>query len=157
MNKINFTKEHSNQMADLAVQALFNDTKFKGELGNEYTVRELIHQLSVNSLVKLKANLSKKIEELDVEDPWEVSQEKARELAELETKRALVNLLIGWRKFTSQEAQIEARVAALKQELDKITIESMSPEEKKAALQREIDNLTSGNEPLTTQSAETEA
>ena len=70
MAKINFTKDHYNKMLEMASKILVNNEVVVTKIGTPLNIVELMHTTTINTLVNIKKELSKKIENLEDQDEW---------------------------------------------------------------------------------------
>lgn len=139
MGKINFTPEHSAKLKELAVKALFDGETFKPTgLGNENTIHDLIHNVSVDTLTKYHANVKKQVAEIENLDEWNLTDYQQRKAASLKKTQELVNLIIGYRRSEIEKA---AEKKALQEKLSlykQLKEEAKTPEERMKELEAEI-------------------
>jgi len=139
MAKINFTPEHSAKLKELAVKALFDGETFKPTgLGNENTIHDLIHNVSVDTLTKYHANVKKQVAEIENLDEWNLTDYQQRKAASLKKTQELVNLIIGYRRSEIEKA---AEKKALQEKLSlykQLKEEAKTPEERMKELEAEI-------------------
>lgn len=139
MGKINFTSEHSAKLKELAVKALFDGETFKPTgLGNENTIHDLIHNVSVDTLTKYHANVKKQVAEIENLDEWNLTDYQQRKAASLKKTQELVNLIIGYRRSEIEKA---AEKKALQEKLSlykQLKEEAKTPEERMKELEAEI-------------------
>ena len=141
MKKINFTKVHEEQLKNVAVELLFSGTSIKGLAGTQYTVFDMLHNVTVNTVVTMYTNLKKEIEKLEGLDEWSMNDYQQRKLAESKKMYDFLNLTIGWRKYQEQIANDKAQVRALKAKLKELKMSSMTPAEQMKELETQITSM----------------
>lgn len=136
MAKINFTKEHEARLDVLAVKALKENKVYKFPLGQLYSVLDLMHTVSINSLNNYRASLSKAIQQKEEKDEW--IETNPEELTQLKEDKELVNLIIGWKRKAAEIEASQAKKAALIQKLAELKESTKTPEERIKELEAEI-------------------
>lgn len=129
-NKINFTKEHQAKLANMALTALFNNTTFNTSMGGTCGISELLHQMTVNSLLQMKQNLDKKISAKEAADEWSMTDVEQKNLTDLKAKSELVNLVIGWKKWVAAQDEIAKEKAELDKKIADLKESTKTPEDK---------------------------
>ena len=138
--KINFTKEHMSRLLDLADAALFDKTVIVTKLGQPLNIYELLHTTSINQLNEIKLNLAKKIEKVEAADEW-IAPDNDK-LQSMKDTKELVNLIIGWKRYNSELAENERKIAEIDKQLNDIDEVTKTPEDKKKELLAEKAKLT---------------
>lgn len=139
--KVNFRKEHSDKLQELALKALFNNDVVIGRIGNPINIVELLHGTTINSLNQIRLSLTKKIENLEGKDEWaadavnQVALEKAKE------QKELVNLIIGYKRYKQELAENLANKEALQEQLKALKESQKSPEDKIKELESKLATL----------------
>lgn len=129
MAKINFTKEHNDKLQSLAGEALMNGTKFKGNLGSEMNIHDLIHNCTVNTLSRYHSNIKKEVTEIEnLDDEWSLTDYQQRKAAELKKTQELINLLIGYKRYQAESEAEKAKLAELKATYKELKESTTSPE-----------------------------
>lgn len=141
MKRINFTSEHELQLKVLAGDLLFSGVAIKGFAGTNYTVFDLLHNVSVGTVVTLLSNLKKEIDKIENLDEWSLDGYQQRKLAESKKMAEFLNLVIGWRKFNEQLAEEKEQVKALKARMKELKLSSMTPAEQIAELEKQITSM----------------
>ena len=103
---INFTKEHYSKLCELAIKMLLSNGTVTTNMGQVLNIVELIHTTSITTLNKIKNNLAKSIQNLEEKDEW--VEVNTTQLEGLKEKKELVNLIIGFRRY-SDEVKENAR------------------------------------------------
>jgi len=138
--KINFTKEHLLRLYDLANEALFDKTIVYTKLGQPLHIFELLHTTTVNQLNEIKLSLAKKIEKVEAADEW-IAPDNDK-LQSMKDTKELVNLIIGWKRYNSELAENERKIAEIDKQLNDIDEATKTPEDKKKELLAERAKLT---------------
>src|SRR5687768_15951245 len=126
--KINFTKENQDRLNQLAGDALFKGTTFKGSVGSEINIYDLIHNCQINTLSRYHGSLKKEISEIDNLDEWSLTDHQKRKKANLEKQKELINLLIGHKRFKEQEAASRKEYLSLKSQYAELKENTKTPE-----------------------------
>ena len=138
--KINFTKDHMARLIDLADAALFNRTIITTKLGQPLNIYELLHTTSINQLNEIRTSLAKKIEKVEAADEW-IAPDNDK-LQSMKDSKELVNLIIGLKRYNSELAENERRIAEIDKQLNDIDEATKTPEDKKKELLAEKAKLT---------------
>ena len=138
MTKINFTPEHKARLDVLLLAMLFGNLIVKSVLGTELTAQSLLNDSTINTLQTLLGNFKRAIENLENVDAWNMSSDQEKKLQELKDTKELINLVIGYRKYTEQVASEKQQVRKLKAELSRIKAENTTPAEKMKAIEEKI-------------------
>lgn len=122
MAKINFTKDHYNKMLSMAAVMLVSNETVVTKIGSPLNIVELMHTTTINTLVNIKKDLSKKIENLEDQDEWIESSVNQTNLNKYKDQKELVNLIIGWKRYlleayetTKKKQDLESKLRALKE------------------------------------------
>ena len=139
---INFTEENKKQLEELAVKFLFSNTTFKGALNTEVSVQDLVQFTSVNTLKNLFVNLKKEIESKENQDRWSLTEKEQNLINSLTEKKDFIDLLIGYKKYQSEQSGVLAKKEALRKQLTELKESTKKPEDRIAELeaaQKELD------------------
>lgn len=136
--KINFTADHLKKLQELSVKFLFDGTGIKGLVGTTTYIYDLIHNTTVNSLVKINVNLRQEVARIESLDEWSMNDYQQRKLVETKEMQELVNLLIGYKKNQEQIDANKAKVTDLKAKYKELKASTMKPEDQMKALEAEI-------------------
>lgn len=140
-NKINFTKEHQVRLFNAANLAVFNNKFFNTPMGGTATIQELLHQTTVNTLIQMKQALDKKISSKEAADEWSMTDEEQRVIANLKADSELINLVIGWKKYTNYQNEIAKKKVELNKMIDELKESQKTPEDKIKELESELKSL----------------
>lgn len=141
MGKINFTQENKTQLESLAVKFLFKNISIETTLGTTCNIAELIHTTSIKSLAIIYQNLKKKINTLEEADRWSRSETENTYLEVLKEKLTFVDLLIGYKKWLIEEAELEKKKTELTEKLEELKESQKSPADRIAEIEAELAKL----------------
>ena len=117
MEKITFTKEHQAKLEALAIRFLFDNTTFQGSMNTNYTV---------NQLAKIKTAKAK----LEGGSKWRKTASEQSRLQELSDKEEFIDLLVGYKLYKEQEADLIYQRSKLKAEIEALKEDAMTPAER---------------------------
>ena len=138
MGKINFTKEHFERMKELAVDMLLSNESVTTKMGQILNISELFHTTTVGTLNSIRSGLAKKIEDAENKDEWVSAASDSKYLNLLRKQKELVNLIIGWKRYNTEQQSIKAERIALEEELNKLKESQKTPEDKIKELEEKI-------------------
>lgn len=141
MAKINFTKEHFEKLKAYALEMLFLNETITTKLGQPLSIVELLHTTTINTLNSIRLTLSKEIETIENQDEWVSGETSQRKLENLKAKKELVNLIIGYKRFTQEQTEIARERASLEDELVKLKESQKTPEDKIKELESKLETL----------------
>lgn len=141
MTKINFTSEHGARLKHLATEMLFNGTVINGTMSQVFTVHDLIHTTTLNTLCNLLQSLNKQIEKLENADEWVSAGTEQALLATKKNEKEFVNLLIGYKRYQDMLKENKAKRAALQQQLNSLKDAQKTPEDRIKELEAELAEL----------------
>ena len=139
--KVNFRKEHSDKLQELALKALFNNDVVLGRIGNPINIVELLHGTTINSLNQIRLSLTKKIESLEGKDEWVADGVNQESLEKAKEQKELVNLIIGYKRYQQEIEEINANKKALQEQLTALKESQKSPEDKIKELESKLASL----------------
>lgn len=142
MAKINFTQEHFEKLKAYAVEMLFSNEAINTNLGQPLSIVELLHTTTINTLNSIRLTLSKGIETIENQDEWVSGEVSQRKLENLKAKKELVNLIIGYKRFTQEQAEITRERASLENELVRLKDSQKTPEDKIKEIESKLETLT---------------
>lgn len=143
MAKINFTQEHFEKLKAYAVEMLFTQETVTTKLGQTLNIVELLHTTTINTLNSIRLTLSKEIETIENQDEWVSGNTSQRKLENLKAKKELVNLIIGYKRFTQEQTEIARERAHIEDELARLKESQKTPEDKIKELENKLKNLDS--------------
>lgn len=141
MAKINFTKDHYNKMLSMAAVMLVSNETVVTKIGSPLNIVELMHTTTINTLVNIKKDLSKKIENLEDQDEWVESNINQTNLNKYKNQKELVNLIIGWKRFKLETASELKRKQELEAKLKELKDSQKTPEDKIKEIEAELSSL----------------
>lgn len=141
MAKINFTKEHFEKLKAYALEMLFSNETINTNLGQPLSIVELLHTTTINTLNSIRLTLSKGIETIENQDEWVSGETSQRKLESLKAKKELVNLIIGYKRFTQEQTEIARERASLEDELVRLKESQKTPEDKIKELESKLETL----------------
>lgn len=142
MAKINFTQEHFEKLKAYAVEMLFTQETVTTKLGQTLNIVELLHTTTINTLNSIRLQLAKEIETIENQDEWVSGEVSQRKLEILKAKKELVNLIIGYKRFIQEQAEIARERAYLEDELVKLKDSQKTPEDKIKEIESRLETLT---------------
>jgi chromosome segregation ATPase len=126
--KINFTKQHMQDLVNLVAQAAMNHTVINTKMGQPLDIVALLHTTSINTLNDIKASLVKKIRNIEDRDEW--VEADPDELAAIKAQKELVNLVVGWKRWTMEINANKQKKAELTKKLDALKESTKTPEDR---------------------------
>ena len=141
MAKINFTKDHYNKMLSMAAVMLVNNEVVMTKMGQPLNIVELMHTTTIGTLMDIKKNLSKKIENLEDQDEWVESNTNQVNLTRYKNQKELVNLIIGWKRFTLEASETAKRKQELESKLKELKDSQKTPEDKIKEIEAELASM----------------
>lgn len=141
MAKINFTQEHFEKLKALAVEMLFTQEVVTTKLGQTLNIVELLHTTTINTLNSIRLHLGKEIETIENQDEWVSGSTSQRKLEKLKAKKELVNLIIGYKRFVQEQAEIARERASLEDELVRLKESQKTPEDKIKEIESKLQTL----------------
>lgn len=137
--KINFTKEHLEQLHKLADEALFENLTVTTKFGQQLNIHELLYTVSINQLNEIKQALARKIEKLESNDEWIGADTEALQTAR--KLKDLVNLVIGYKRYQLELLEIQDKKEELQEQLNKLKESQKTPDERIKELEAQIADL----------------
>lgn len=141
MAKINFTQEHFEKLKAYAVEMLFTQETVTTKLGQALNIVELLHTTTINTLNGIRLQLAKEIEAIENQDEWVSGEVSQRKLEILKAKKELVNLIIGYKRFIQEQAEIARERASLEDELVRLKDSQKTPEDKIKEIESKLEAL----------------
>lgn len=141
MAKINFTQEHFEKLKAYAVEMLFTQEIVTTKLGQTLNIVELLHTTTINTLNGIRLQLGKEIEAIENQDEWVSGEVSQRKLEILKAKKELVNLIIGYKRFIQEQAEIARERASLENELVRLKDSQKTPEDKIKEIESKLETL----------------
>lgn len=141
MAKINFTQEHFERLKTYAVEMLFTRETVTTKLGQTLNIVELLHTTTINTLNSIRLQLGKEIETIENQDEWVSGNTSQKKLENLKAKKELVNLIIGYKRFTQEQLEIAHERAEIESELIRLKDSQKTPEDKIKELESKLNTL----------------
>ena len=138
--KINFTKDNENELRSLISDSVLNKCIYTGPMGQEYDVFNLVNGMAVSSLRSLSQFVQNKISKLSVADEW-IDNPNADEIANLETEKKLLSLIIGWKLYQQEITENAREKERLTKQLNELIESQKTPEDLIAELKAKISEL----------------
>lgn len=141
MGKINFTKEHFNELQTLALEMLFANESIITRMGSVLNIVDLLHTTTIGTLNDIRLTLSKQIERLEDIDEWVADDTTQNKLATAKRHKELVNLIIGYKRvFLEREANAKKK-AEIEEKLNALKESQKTPDERIKELESELSEL----------------
>ena len=141
MAKINFSKDHFAKLQELALGMLFSNEVIVSRIGTPLNIVELIHTTTIGTLNEIRLGLGKAIEKLENQDEWTSSEDTQNRLEGLKSKKELVNLIIGYKRFNLESEANARKKAELEAKLKELKESQKTPEDRIKELEAEISQL----------------
>lgn len=138
MGKVNFKKEHFAKLQNLAMSMLFTNDVVTTKMGTPLNIVELLHTTTIGTLNDIRVSLGKAIEKLEDQDEWVATEDTQTKLDTLKLKKELVNLIIGYKRFTLENEDNARKKAALTAKLKELEESQKTPEDRINELKSEI-------------------
>ena len=139
--KINFTNENKSRLEELATKFLFGNLPIQGPIGTSMRVEDLLHNISVNSLVTMNSYLKKQIASMSDLDEWSCTDADTWKLERLKETQELVSLVIGYKKWLAEQEEIADKKAVLAARIDALKESQKTPAERIAELEKQLADL----------------
>jgi len=137
--KINFTKEHFSKLVNLVAQAAMNNVTIPTKMGQQLNIVELLHTTSITTLNNIKASLTQKIRSIEDRDEWIEADTEA--LEGIKAQKELVNLIVGWKRWTLEVEANKQKKAELTKKLADLKESTKSPEDKIKEMEAELASM----------------
>lgn len=134
--KINFTKQHMQDLVNLVAQAAMNHTVINTKMGQPLDIVALLHTTSINTLNDIKASLVKKIRGIEDRDEW-VEADTAI-LDTLKAQKELVNLIVGWKRWKMEIEENHRKKENLTKKLAELKESTKTPEDRIKEMEAEL-------------------
>ena len=137
--KINFTKEHFSKLVNLVAQAAMNNVTIPTKMGQQLNIVELLHTTSINTLNNIKAALTQKIRNIEDRDEWVEADTEA--LEGIKAQKELVNLIVGWKRWTLEVEANKQKKAELTKKLAALKESTKTPEDRIKEMEAELASM----------------
>ena len=136
--KINFTKQHFQDLVNLVAQAAMNNLTIKSPAPScqALDIVALLHTTSVGTLNKIKTDLVDKIRKIEDSDEW-IEPDPAA-LKNLKGQKELVNLIVGWKRMNLEIEANKQKKAELTRKLAALKESTKTPEDRIKELETEL-------------------
>jgi hypothetical protein len=141
MAKINFTKEHYAKLQNLAIKMLFENGTVTTRMGQVLNISELLHTTTINTLNDLRIYLGKCIERMESTDEWVSDNTTQSKLDGLKETKELVNLIIGYKRYTLEKESNKKKQEELTSQLNTLKESQKTPDERIKELEAAIAEL----------------
>ena len=134
--KINFTKQHYQDLVNLVAQAAMNHVVINTKMGQPLDIVALLHTTSINTLNDIKASLVKKIRNIEDRDEWVDSDPTV--LEQIKAQKELVNIIVGWKRWTMEIEANKKHKAELTEKLAALKESTKTPEDRIKEMEAEL-------------------
>lgn len=140
--KVNFTETNMARLKELAIEMLLNNGIVSTKIGQVLNVSDLLHTTTINTLNSIKNSIKKRIEVLEGADEWTVEVDTQKEIGNLKKDAELVNLIIGYKRYTQEIAENHAKKRELEKQLHNLEESTKTPAERIEDLKKQIEALS---------------
>lgn len=130
MGKINFTRQHYDKLKSLATDMLFKNETIMTSMGQVLNITELLHTQSIGVLNNIRISLDKKLDSISKQDEWVATDAQQAKSEKLKNQRELVNLLIGYKRYTMEQNELKAQKEKLSAQLEELKESQKTPEDR---------------------------
>jgi predicted nuclease with TOPRIM domain len=134
--KINFTKQHYQDLVNLVAQAAMNHVVINTKMGQPLDIVALLHTTSINTLNDIKASLVKKIRSIEDRDEWVDADTVV--LDTLKGQKELVNLIVGWKRWKMEIDENRKKKENLTRKLAELKESTKTPEDRIKEMEAEL-------------------
>ena len=138
---ITFTKEHESKLDVMLATAIKKNRIYQYGIGQTFTVVELLHTVSINTLVKMLSSLKKQISTEEDKDEWNDSVVNTEKLDQLREDRDLINYIIGYKRKNLEIAANAKKKAELTAKLAELKESTKTPEDRIKEMEAELAKL----------------
>lgn len=140
--KINFTAQHYQQLKELVINFLFDGRTINAyNVGQSYNIWDLMHLCSINTLNYIRTKLEESIIKESNQDEWIADISYQSKIEQLKQDRELINLLIGYKRFSIQQSNIESQINYVKEQINKMKESTKTPEDKLKEMENKLKEL----------------
>lgn len=111
------------------------------KMGQPLNIVELMHTQTINTLNGIKLALGKQIETLESQDEWVATDYQQEKLEALKSKKELVNLIIGWKRYKLEAEETKRKKAELTEQLKNLKESTKTPEDRIKELEAQLAGL----------------
>ena len=137
--KINFTKQHYQDLVNLVAQAAMNHVIINTKMSQPLDIVALLHTTSINTLNDIKASLVKKIRGIEDRDEWVDADTVV--LDTLKGQKELVNLIVGWKRWKMEIDENRKKKENLTKKLAELKESTKTPEDRIKELEAQLKEL----------------
>lgn len=134
--KINFTKQHHQDLVNLVAQAAMNHVVINTKMGQPLDIVALLHTTSINTLNDIKTSLVKKIRSIEDRDEWVDADTVV--LDTLKGQKELVNLIVGWKRWKMEIDENRKKKENLTKKLAELKESTKTPEDRIKEMEAEL-------------------
>ena len=134
--KINFTKQHYQDLVNLVAQAAMNHVVISTKMGQPLDIVALLHTTTINTLNDIKASLVKKIRGIEDRDEWVDADTVV--LDTLKGQKELVNLIVGWKRWKMEIEENRKKKENLTKKLAELKESTKTPEDRIKEMEAEL-------------------
>lgn len=134
--KINFTKQHYQDLVNLVAQAAMNHVIINTKMGQPLDIVALLHTTTINTLNDIKASLVKKIRGIEDRDEWVDADTVV--LDTLKGQKELVNLIVGWKRWKMEIDENRKKKENLTKKLAELKESTKTPEDRIKEMEAEL-------------------
>lgn len=134
--KINFTKQHYQDLVNLVAQAAMNHVVINTKMGQPLDIVALLHTTTINTLNDIKASLVKKIRSIEDRDEWIDADTVV--LDTLKGQKELVNLIVGWKRWKMEIDENRKKRENLTKKLAELKESTKTPEDRIKEMEAEL-------------------
>lgn len=125
-------------MQALLMQMLIHNETIPTKLGQELNVVELLHTTTINTLNNIRLSLSKQIENYEGADEWVATEVTQARLLKLKMHKETVNLIIGYKRYQLEIAEVNRKRAELQAKIAQMREEAKTPEDRLKEAEAEL-------------------
>ena len=134
--KINFTKQHHQDLVNLVAQAAMNHVVINTKMGQPLDIVALLHTTSINTLNDIKTSLVKRIRSIEDRDEWVDADTVV--LDTLKGQKELVNLIVGWKRWKMEIDENRKKKENLTKKLAELKESTKTPEDRIKEMEAEL-------------------
>lgn len=134
--KINFTKQHYQDLVNLVAQAAMNHVVINTKMGQPLDIVALLHTTSINTLNNIKASLVERIRGIEDRDEWVDTDTVV--LDTLKGQKELVNLIVGWKRWKMEIEENRKKKENLTKKLAELKESTKTPEDRIKEMEAEL-------------------
>ena len=125
-------------MQALLMQMLIHNETIPTKLGQELNVVELLHTTTINTLNNIRLSLTKQIENYEGADEWVATEVTQARLLKLKMHKETVNLIIGYKRYQLEIAEVNRKRAELQAKIAQMREEAKTPEDRLKEAEAEL-------------------